>query len=820
MIRAAIMALVVCLRAAAQTAGAETRGVVVDPSGAPVEQAVITLGKSRVTTDVGGRFRLTGTGELRVEKQGFQAYRGEARPGIDLRIELAVEAVRENVTVTDRQEQVSLEPDANVNAVTIQASALKQLPVEGNDVIAAASRLLNPGSLGDGGATVIVDGVQLRSGRIPASLVQEIRINQNPYSAEFQRPGTGRIEITTKGTAEEYHGEVGFLFRDSGLNARNALAAQKPDEQRRNYEAALEGPLGKGMSFFVSVEHEDDRQQAVVLARTPSGEIRENFKTPAQETEVTSRIVRKRPSGSTWSLLYEFSDETQSGSGVGGVELPESAYDEKDRGHEWRLQHHGVWGTKLTSQISMRIERDEDTVISRNPEAPRIVVEDAFTGGGGQQNATQQETSASVLAAVTWLSRIGTLRAGLSVPNWQHHRLADRSNFGGTYSYASLADYAADRPFSFVVQRGDPLLRYRYVEGAAFVQLDTKLRPNLAVGLGLRYDRQSRLGDADNFAPRMSLAWAPAKKTVLRGGFGLFYDRSGEGPIRDTLRFDGARIYEALIVAGDESSRAPSSVVRLAGDLRSPYLMHFSAGAERQVARRTTVGLTYVGLRGVGSFRSRDGNPPAPPDYVRRDPSLATLRLIESSGRMESNALEATLRGQAGRFNGQISYTFGKARNNTGGIGWMPPSSLDLSREWGRADFDRRNRFRALGTIDAWGDLRIGLGVEAQSGSPYSLTTGRDENRDGAARERPEGVARNTLQGPGAIVVDVRLSREFAPKDDAKGGVGVTVLADAFNVLNRANYTSVVGNLSSPFFGRPLGADASRRLQLGVRLSF
>jgi hypothetical protein len=150
-----------------------------------------------------------------------------------MRIELAVETVREEMTVTDRLEQVSIDPAARVDGITIPSSTLKHLPVEGNDVIAAAASLLNSGSLGDGGATVIVDGVPQRKAEIPAALVQEIRVNQDPYSAEFRRPGSGRIEITTKGAAKEYHGEVTYLFRDAAINARNALAARKPDEQRR-----------------------------------------------------------------------------------------------------------------------------------------------------------------------------------------------------------------------------------------------------------------------------------------------------------------------------------------------------------------------------------------------------------------------------------------------------------------------------------------------------------------------------------------------------------------------------------------------------------
>lgn len=821
MTRATMMTLVVCLCAAAQSPVTEARGVVVDPSGAPVEGANVILGRSHGRTDAHGRFRLPGGGELKVAKKGFQGYRGDARPGLEMRIVLAVETVRAEMTVSDQLEQVSPDPEAGVGGVTIQSSKLRQLPIEGNDVIAAAARLLDVGSLGEGGTTVIVDGVPQRSAKIPSALVQEVRVNQNPYSAEFQRPGSGRIEIATKGAAREYHGEVTYLFRDSALNARNPLAASKPDEQRREVEASLSGPLHGGLAFFVDVEREDDLQQAVVLARIPSGEVRENFQAPEKSTDVIVRLLKKHKSGSAWSVRYDFETEKNKGLGPGGVRLPETAYDETGAGHELGWQHLGVWSPKLTSELAVEVERQETIAQSRNP-VPSIVVQDAFTGGGAQRSSVQRETSASFVGAVTWFSGPHRIRAGASVPNWQHYDVIDRSNFGGTYSYANLTDYTANRPFSYVVQQGDPQLRYRHAEAGAFLQGDARIKPNLSLGLGVRYDWQRRTGDRNNFAPRVSIAWAPTKApgTVLRTGFGIFHDRSGAGPIAASLRFDGVRVYEALVTAGSESTRVASNVVRLGSDLQTPYIMHFSLGVERQIAKRIAAALTYVGLRGVALYRSRDANPPLPPDYLRPNPAVATVRLIESAGRMVSNALEVKFRGQIGRFDGDLRYAFGKAYNNTGGIGWMPPNSLDFIREWSRADFDRRHRFRVLGTVRSAFGVRIGIGVEAASGTPYNLTIGRDTNRDGVARERPEGVGRNTLQGPNRFEVDIRLSREFAPKGNPDGSWSFTVMADAFNMLNRANYTDVVGNLSSPFFGRPTGASSPRRLQLGIQLRF
>src|SRR6266568_6781550 len=168
-----------------------------------------------------------------------------------------------------------------------------------------------------------------------------------------------------------------------------------------------------------------------------------------------------------------------------------------------------------------------------------------------------------------------------------------------------------------------------------------------------------------------------------------------------------------------------------------------------------------------------------------------------------------------------VQYVVGRTSNNTGGVIWFPANNYDYSGEWARADFDQRQRFNLLGTMRPGKWLNLGMGVSLYSGQPYSLTTGRDDNRDGLANDRPAGVRRNSLQGPGYADLDLRWSRNFyfAPAKRDKGPTA-TIAVDAFNVLNRVNYTAFVGNLSSPFFGKAVAAQPPRRLQLGLRFRF
>jgi hypothetical protein len=206
-------------------------------------------------------------------------------------------------------------------------------------------------------------------------------------------------------------------------------------------------------------------------------------------------------------------------------------------------------------------------------------------------------------------------------------------------------------------------------------------------------------------------------------------------------------------------------------------------------------------------------------------------RQIESSAAMMGHSLEFAFRGNATRyFFGMAQYTLSRKYNNTGGnpaagarssLNSFPANNYDLSGEWARADFDQRHRFNLLGTLTPGRYFKLGVAVSLNSGAPYSLTTGRDDNHDGQANDRPPGVPRNSLQGPGYAALDVRWSRDFYLNRTQKDkGPTVTLGLDAFNVLNHVNYTGYVGVQNSPFFGEPVSALPVRRLQASFRFRF
>lgn len=822
---------------------APVAGVVEDPSGAAVAGATVSLAPAEgaaqsVVTGADGRFRFAeaaeGRYQLRLEVSGFKpvamAVRVGAKAAAPLRVRLELAELRQEMAVDGGTAQPSAEPGGNLDSVRLTRQAIRGLPVLGTDVVAAAADLLDASALGTGGASVVVDGMETDELGATASAIAEVRINQDPYSAEYFRPGRGRIEVITKAGGDAFHGEVNFLFRDSLFDARNAFSGARPNEQRRIFEGSLTGPLGKGgrTAFVISAEREREDLEAVVYALTPDGEYRANFPQPRGEDEWNFRVSRQIGKAHTLAVRYELGREFERGRNVGGFTLPEAASDLGFQTHHIFVNYRGMLSSSLVNDFSMRIGRHNRSESSRT-DAPSIVALDAFTGGGAQTALHATEGEFTFSDALSWTRGRHLMKFGVSVPEWTRYGATDRSLSGGAFTFSSLEDYARRTPLSYVAQGGEARLVYWQKEASLFVQDNWQLRPNLSLAFGLRWDWQSHLADRNNFAPRFSTAWSPGgdRRTVLRAGAGVFYDRTGEEAIADMLRYDGLHLRRILIESpgypdpGGAAADEPASLVRFAAGLRSPYLLQGSAGVERELAPKLTATLNYTRVRGLKSFRSRDVNAPRGPLYAGRiDPSLGAVRQVESSGRLSAQSLEAALRGRMSRhFQGFVQYRLGSAWNDTAGLDGLPADSWDLGGEWAPAAFDVRHRFTVMGVLRPEKLLHLGVKLDLSSGTPYSTITGRDDNRDGMALDRPAGVRRNSARLPAVATLDLRWSREF-PLRQGEGAPGFEITVDAFNALNRVNVASVSGNLSSPLFGRAVAARAPRQVQFGVQFKF
>jgi len=829
-------------------------GVVLDPSEAVIAGARVTLyGKEGenphpTTTGQAGDFRFTGvlSGKyhIEVEKEGFNVLRRRVKvrtsPPAALRMVLPIATVREEITVRTPEGQLSAEPGENADVIRLGREALDSLPILGNDVLGAVTDLLDPASVGSRGPALVVDGVPASEIAVPPSAIQEIKINQNPYSAEFSSPGRARIEITTKTGSPQYHGSLKAEFRDFRLDARNAFAIQKPPEQHRALDAYLSGPLAHSANttFVVSASQEQDDFQSIVNALAPSGVVHGNFPNPQTSTRVSAAITRKMRDGGSLSLRYSFSNWSEEGIGVGGLTLTEAAADKTLQRHYLQISDKALITSSLVNELSARIGTAESNTESQLPGQPAVIVGGAFTGGGAQLAKHEMQDYLQLSDTISWSRGKHLIKAGSQIPAFERHALNDRTNFGGTFQFASLADYEQGRPLSFVQRGGDPRLVFSYRELGTFVQDDIRLRPGLSLSLGLRYEWQKDVPNCNNFAPRFAFAFAPGKeqKTVFRGGMGVFYQNTDADVIGTMLRLNGKAVHEIVLsnpsypdpFFGEPIGQIlPSSIVRFAPALRLPYIVQYSAGIERQLQKSTTFTATYVGTKGFDFFRSRDINAPLPPLYDQRpDPAIATLREIESAGRSDSNQLNLSLQAKIRPyFSGVVRYAFARTYDDTSGMNFFPANQYEPRGEWARSDSDSLHYLSLYGVVDAAKLFRIGMKLRVRSGRPYTETTGLDSFGTTFVNARPLGVARNSLQGPGAVKFDLHLAKDFSLRrgKEQKGkneGLSATIALDVFNLVNHVNLGEPVADLLSPRFGQSIDAGPARRLQLSMEVKF
>jgi hypothetical protein len=356
--------------------------------------------------------------------------------------------MREQIDVPEQDQTVSSQVSNNSDRISVERTMLDNLPFLDNNYLSALGRFLDPGTPGGTGTSIVVDGMEMRNVGVTASAIQEIRINNNPYTVEYPRWSRRRIEVITKSAADACHGTLNILFRDYHLNARDPFAQERPQEQRRNFEGSLFGPVGrsKTTSFLLSAAREEEDLVAVVFAQGPQGLINQNVPTPLVNSVASLRISHQLSDRQAVFVQYNFQDRWQNNIGVGGTTLAEAGAQSRFREDEFIFNHRSVLTASLLSQFRILIGRYWAPTNS-NIDAAKVVVTDAFTGGGAQADRLSTEFHTSITWLLTQTIGKHTLKYGINIPDWSRRGVSDRTNQIGTLSYASLSELSSNRPF-------------------------------------------------------------------------------------------------------------------------------------------------------------------------------------------------------------------------------------------------------------------------------------------------------------------------------------------------------------------------------------
>ena len=860
------------------------RGVVSDPSGAAVPGADVTLsgpGGAARTAQSGqdgsyafaglqpGTYAVTATAPLLVAAQPVKV---EARAGVvTVNLQMRVVASRQQVTVSDDAGPlVSTDAANNAGAVVLRGEDLEALSDDPDDLAADLQALAGP-SAGPGGGSIFIDGFS--SGQLPPKeSIREIRVNQNPFSPEYDKLGLGRIEILTKPGSNQFHGSIGYNHGDDIWNARNPYAAQKATLQLNEFENSFSGRINRRSSFTLDLERQAVDNGSIVNAvildphTLDPVPFTDTVTAIQRRWMVSPRIDYQLNDANTLSVRYSYVDAGVQEAGIGGFNLESRGDRRGNTYHTAQLIETSVHGP-LVNETRFQYYRWSNDVLANNL-VPAIQVLGAFNGGGNPVgHAADLQNNYELQNYTTWIHGAHTWKFGVRLRAQTDDNVSPQ-NFLGTFTFSgALAPVldASNQPVfdpsgqpvitqiqaieqyrrtvlfqslgyspllirqlgggasQFTLSAGNPEISAHQIDAGLFAGDDWRVRPNLTLSLGARYETQTNIGDHHDIAPRVGIAWAPRSgatrqpKTVLRFGFGIFYDRFALANTIAAQRYNGVTQQQYVVsnpnffpsvpnIPSLGGSLVPQQIQLIDSSLRSPYVMQSAATLERQLPKNTALSVTYTNSHALHVLRSLDINAPLPGSYIAGRPGTGVFPfgspdpyfLMTSSGLYNQNQLIVNV---TTRLNSQVSlstaYTWNRARSNTDGLGTFPANPYDFTGEYGPAANDIRQRIQITGSINTRWNIRFSPNITLQSGPPFDITTGTDlygttlfNARPGVATDlskpgviqTPYGLLdpnpvsgqpllpRNYGRGPGTIMVNLRVGKTFAFGPERGGG--------------------------------------------------
>ncbi|HZU25354.1 MAG TPA: carboxypeptidase regulatory-like domain-containing protein [Bryobacteraceae bacterium] len=906
--RAIRVCLALLLLSAMALGQATLRGVTTDPSGSRVPGAIVALtgpkGESKSTkSGDDGAYVVSG---LELGQWTVQATApGLAMPrGATIVLHAGSQVLNLQLELTEHTEQVavqdapgatvSVEAANNASALVLRGHDLEALSDDPTDLGTDLQALAGP-SAGPNGSQVYIDGFS--GGEIPSKAsIREVRINQNPFSPEYEQIGLGRIEILTRPGSDRLHGMGFFNLGTDVWNSRNPYAAQKAPFLLREFGGNIGGPLSRRASFFLDVRRDATDNGSIINAVTldPAFEITPFtavYDVPQRAIRVSPRIDYQLDTNNTLTVRYAFSHMDVPGAGIGGFNLTSRGYDALTTSHTLQIAETAVLGGNIVNEVRFQYFR---SVFDQNAigAGPAILVAGSFNGGAATVGrSSDRQNDYELQDYISQVRGPHTLRYGARL-RWQQDDNISPQNFNGTFSFNggpglnSIEQYRqallfGARPSQFSIAAGLPGISLGQFDAGLFLGDDWRVRPNLTVSLGARYEGQTNIADWLDLAPRAGIAWAPrpgrqgqAAKTVVRAGFGIFYQRFALANTLIARRFNGITQRQYVVTNPDffpnppsvdalASSKSPQIIEEVSSSLRAPYIFQTAVALERQLPANTSIAVTYANSHGLHMLRSRDINAPIPDSGAYPFDTPNPLFLMESAGLYNQNQLIANVNT---RVNPKVSlfgsYTLNHALSNTDGVNTFPANQYDLSGEYGPAATDVRHRMTTGGSVDFPWNLRVSPLVILQSGPPFDITSGQDSYGTTLFNARPAmatdvnkpGVIatpyglldpnpapgerilpRNYGRGPGLIMVNLRLSKTIVfgePKGPHPYNLIISMAVR--NIINHNNPGAIIGNITSPLFGQanlPAGANDlggggfseaanNRRLELQIRFTF
>ena len=749
--------------------------------------------------------------------------------------------------------------------------------VPGTGISVAGQRNLNNSFLVDG-LSANDDAADLAGTFYSQDVIREFQVITSGGIAEFGRASAGVINILTRSGTNDWRGRLYGFMRNQRFDARNPMAPGKDPLTQTQYGASIGGPLRRDRTFLFSNLEQTRRQDSSVVTISPvnvaainnrlnqidyrgpriqTGVVPGGFDT----TNVFARVDHQVNAANSLFVRYSFYDIAAINSrSVGGLNDVSRGTDLANRDHTIALGNVMMLSSNTINEARVQYTRNNLEAPVKDEVGPAVNISGVASFGTATVSPLGRE---NVLYEM--VNNISTQRGKHSIKGgvdllYNRVDIFFPGAIQGVYTFTSLSNFLTSAYSSFQQAFGVPDQFQSNPNIGLFIQDEWKPRSGLTINAGLRYDAQFLPRpintDTNNLAPRIGIAYSPAgRRTVLRAGFGVYFDRIPLRATSNSLQRDGSKYlvvqfspkqagapsFPNVLAALPSDLQTRSNITRIDPEIKNSYGEQANFQIEHQMPGNVAISVGYLHLRARHLILSRNVNVPRFPanagiaNLGRPDSQYGNISRFESSGDSSYNALVLTFNKRAaGWTNMRVSYTFSKSIDTAGNFFFSSPqNNFDLSDELGPSDNDQRHRLTVSGSLHAPGststkelrralnDFQLSYIFTYNSSLPFNILTGDDRNFDTNFNDRPLNVGRNSGRGFANLTLDLRLSRSFPLTERIR----LEAIAEGFNLLNRANFqvpNNVFGPGQTPLptFGRPNAASDPRQIQFGLRVNF